>query len=42
MQGLADATGLSVWIFRRINLVPEILKAACSAFGAWNEASATG
>lgn len=30
MLGLADATGLSIWDFRRVNLIPELLKAACS------------
>lgn len=41
MLGLADATGLSIWDFRRVNLIPELLKAACSAFGAWNKATST-
>lgn len=39
MLGLSDATGLSIWEFRRMNLIPELLKAACSAFGAWDKAT---
>lgn len=30
MLGLSDATGISIWEFRRMNLIPELLKAACS------------
>jgi len=42
MQGLADATGLSVWIFRQLNLVPELLKAACSIMGAYGKSTTSG
>jgi len=42
MSGLADATGMDIWNFREINLVPELLKASCSILGAWGNATENG
>eukprot|EP01116_Phalansterium_solitarium_P023469 TRINITY_DN8231_c0_g1_i1.p1 TRINITY_DN8231_c0_g1~~TRINITY_DN8231_c0_g1_i1.p1 ORF type:complete len:429 (+),score=169.95 TRINITY_DN8231_c0_g1_i1:93-1379(+) len=40
--GLANATGLSYWEIVRINMLPELVKAGCSIYGAWGQATATG
>jgi len=42
MSGLSDATGIDVWNFREINLVPELLKASCSVLGVWGPATDNG
>lgn len=41
LQGIADATGMSVWIFRQINMIPEMLKASCSIYGSYSKATST-
>lgn len=41
-KGIADASGISVKTWRRINLIPEILKASCSIGGWWGPATASG
>jgi len=38
MRGLADATGISYDTILRLNMFPELSKAACSFLGAWGEA----
>lgn len=40
IRGLADATGLSYDLVLRLNMFPELSKAACSFLGAWGEAVA--
>jgi len=42
MSGIADATGLDVWLLREVNLIPELLKASCSILGAWGAATDNG
>ncbi|KAJ1434044.1 hypothetical protein B484DRAFT_2870 [Ochromonadaceae sp. CCMP2298] len=38
VQGLADATGISYDMLYRVNMFPELTKASCSFFGAWDKA----
>lgn len=38
VRGLADATGLDYDLLYRLNMFPELTKAACSFFGAWDTA----
>jgi len=40
--GISDGAGVDVWDIRRLNYVPELLKASCSDIGAWGKATATG
>ena len=42
MRGIAKGSGLSIKTFRRINLIPELLKASCSIGGWWGNASYSG
>ena len=42
MRGLAKGCGIPVEHWRRINLIPEILKASCSVGGWWGPATASG
>lgn len=42
LQGLADGSGLDVKLFRRLNLLPELIKAGCSMYGAWNSSTEQG
>jgi hypothetical protein len=42
MQGWARGAGISFDEFRRIQMFPELIKAACSMVGAWASASASG
>lgn len=42
MRGIAKGSGLPVKIWRRVNLIPELLKASCSVGGWWGPATATG
>jgi len=42
MKGISEASGIPVNTLRQINLVPELLKASCSALGAWGKATASG
>jgi len=40
MQGLADASGADYLTIRRIHMIGELTKGACSMFGAWGDAIA--
>ena len=42
MKGIAKGSGVPTKTWRRINLIPELLKASCSIGGWWGEATATG
>lgn len=42
MKGIAKGSGIPVKDWRRINLIPELLKASCSIGGWWGPATATG
>lgn len=42
MQGIADATGIDYLDIRRINLFPELTRAACTMIGAWGESTSDG
>jgi len=42
MNGIAKGSGLPVKIWRRINLIPELLKASCSIGGWWGKATESG
>jgi isopenicillin-N N-acyltransferase like protein len=39
MQGIADATSLSYDMIRRIHMIGEITRGACSLYGAWGNAT---
>lgn len=41
-KGIAEATGTSIKTWRRINLIPELLKASCSIGGWWGPATKSG
>ena len=38
MQGWADGSGIDYNMFLQINMIPEMVQAACSMFGAWGPA----
>jgi len=40
MQGLSDASGADYKTIRRIHMIGELTKGACSMFGAWGNAVA--
>lgn len=42
LHGIADASGVQYETLLRLNMFPELTKAACSFFGAWGEATAQG
>lgn len=42
MKGIAKGSGIPVRNWRRINLIPELLKASCSIGGWWGPATQTG
>lgn len=42
MKGIAKGSGIPVKTWRRINLIPELLKASCSIGGWWGPATKTG
>lgn len=42
MRGIADAAGLDYKMIRRIHLIGEITRGACSFYGAWGSATAGG
>ena len=44
MRGLADgcACGVTVQQIRRVHMIGELTKGACSMFGAWGDATADG
>lgn len=41
LQGIADASGVDYKMLRRIHMIGELTKGACSMFGAWGNATAT-
>jgi len=41
-KGVAKGSGVPAKMWRRINLIPELLKASCSIGGWWGKATATG
>ncbi len=42
MRGVAEGSEIPVKTWRRINLIPELLKASCSVGGWWNKATPSG
>lgn len=40
IQGFADGAGVDPTIILHLNMIPELVKAACSMFGAWGPATA--
>jgi isopenicillin-N N-acyltransferase-like protein len=42
MRGIAEGSGIPIKVWRRINLVPELLKASCSIGGWWGPATESG
>jgi len=42
IRGLADGSGIDVDGIRRINLVPELIRAACTIMGVWGPATPGG
>lgn len=42
MRGVADGCGIPAKHWRRINLIPELLKASCSIGGWWGPATKSG
>jgi hypothetical protein len=42
MRGIADASGVSIKLIRRIHMIGELTKGTCSMFGAWGKATADG
>ncbi len=42
MKGISDASGIPVADIRRLNLLPELIKAACSIYGAWGKSTPLG
>ncbi|MGA1677528.1 MAG: hypothetical protein ACO377_14025, partial [Pseudomonadales bacterium] len=39
MQGVADATGMTLMDVWKVEIFPEVIKASCTMFGAWNNAT---
>lgn len=39
LRGMADGSGASYDDLRRLNLLPELIKAACTVLGAWSEST---
>jgi hypothetical protein len=39
LQGIADASGVSLTRLKRANILPELTQAHCTVFGAWGEAT---
>jgi isopenicillin-N N-acyltransferase-like protein len=42
MRGLADGSGVPFNYFKRISMIGELTKGACSMFGAWGKATPNG
>jgi isopenicillin-N N-acyltransferase-like protein len=42
MKGIAKGSGVPVKTWRRLSMLPELLKASCSLGGWWGKASSTG
>lgn len=40
IRGMADGSGVSLKLITRLNMIPELIKAACSMVGAWGPAIA--
>lgn len=38
IQGMADGSGMDIKLIRRLNMIPELIKAHCSMIGAWGPA----
>ena len=39
MRGLSDASGIPFKYFKRVSMIGELTKGACSMFGAWGKAT---
>jgi hypothetical protein len=39
MRGLADGSGVEFKYFKRVHMIGELTKGACSMFGAWGKAT---
>jgi isopenicillin-N N-acyltransferase-like protein len=39
LKGIADASGISFLLLRRIHMIGELTKGTCSMFGAWGAAT---
>lgn len=42
MRGIADGSGVELKYFRRMHMIGELTKGACSMFGAWGKATSHG
>jgi len=42
MHGLADASGVSLALLRRVHMIGELTKGACSMYGVWGNATKDG
>ena len=42
MRGISDGSGVDIKFFRRIHMIGELTKGACSMFGAWGKATTNG
>lgn len=42
MRGISDASGVPYKYFKRIHMIGELTKGACSMFGAWGKATTNG
>lgn len=42
MRGIADASGVSLALLRRVHMIGELTKGTCSMFGAWGKATPDG
>ena len=42
MRGISDGSGLPYKYLRRIHMIGELTKGACSMFGAWGKATSSG
>ena len=42
MRGIADASGVPFQLFKRIHMIGQLTKGACSMFGAWGKATTNG
>lgn len=40
LRGWSDGSGIDLTMFRRLNMIPELIKASCSMVGAWGPAVA--
>ena len=42
MRGISDGSGVDFNFFKRIHMIGELTKGACSMFGAWGKATSNG